>query len=473
MEETTLMRVLRAIAGTGHKSWFGFGKGAGKTVLEPAPDWAREAVVRLGADGRPEELAPEWGGPAKKEDLFFAVRRLPFEAELEVPLEKDANGHRWLLKFLGRTEIRDFGRFAAHFRGHGGNLGVEDFLRDLGTRPQTELVHAVSKYFGTMALDEKDTNGAYADVTRLAQYRFMTEEAFSGLFGKLFAEQFGGTGVVSWKVTAWKVASPDRDAAAEEEERLEKLRRQQALELAELQHQAEVANRQQDVARKEAAANALKACSEGLFSKGKPAAMLTALVNLDLAADAAPDLKAALETMGTAMASERLLALAGDGRRNDRVPSNKVLEVGGTRTRSVGPVRTRMKEGGCYHLEMTFPRDGYLTLLDIGENGDVVPMLPILESEGTSTRVRAGQRVEFGTKASPWYKDSFEQYDNGGVDNFVAIVADEPVLLEEETTEFGESLPAETVGKVLWRLEKKSPGTWASWVLQVRIEPGR
>lgn len=470
MECIYLLRPLVATTRTVGKGWFR--KGTEKWVFRPEPDLWWETPVRLGADGTAEILAADWAGPAVEEDLFFAVRKVPFEAGLEVPLEKDANGHRWILSFRGRMEILDPVRFAFFFRDANWRLDVEGFQRALGTIPLTELSHQVAKYFGTMALDEASTDGAYADVTRLEQYRFMTEEAFSALFGKIFAKCFGTEGVVSWKVSAWKASSPDRDAAAAEEERLEGIRRNQALELAELQHRLEVAKLENDAAKLEAGTKIVQARAEAVFGGGANAGKaLDALANVDLPAGARPDLAAALGLSGGEKPALRLLALAQDGDRFGAEPKNVFSVESTVRTRRVGPQRLKMQEGGTYGFRMTFPRDGYLTLLDVDERDLVAPMVPVAGTAGASVRVRAGETAWVGARESAWIPEPFEQVSKEGQDRFVAVVSDEPLLEAGETVEFGDELSGAVVSRLVERLAAWPAESWGAWVLQVAIVP--
>ena len=420
---------------------------------------------------------------------LFAVHTARFPLSLFVPAGKDAKKFEWFYDIRGMAQVLKPGAFAEYFRGvvQDEPLTVAALAENLGTIPET-VMHdkVVVDVFGAMALNDPDSeNGDINIQQRIGESREVEEEAVSAAFDRAFKAFFDDDGVIRLVVSSFRVSSPDRQEALREQmlgnaQAIAEARRQKALldakaaELDEIQHRLDKARLEHDLAKVESETKALKDSATSLFNGsagvgGQALGILDELLSRLHATGIAPVLAQALDAAGKGDAASRLQALAADaGNFGGTVGID--LDVA---TRRIAPPCPVMEQGKLYGLVVRPPRDGHLTVLDICDDGSVVPVVPCTDSCSSSTTVRAGDVVSIGRPGSPWLKIPFQQCESSGMDRLVAIVTDKPLLSSGETVRFGGDLPVQTVQALIARLAALPRGSWSAGVLLVCIQPTR
>ncbi len=410
------------------------------------------------------------GKTLKDGGMLFAVRRTPFHFGATVKAGTDAENYEWSFEAHGDAEILVPWAFAIKFRGvvtDDEPLFVETFGSRLGTMLSTALHDKViAEALGVASLQDMDAGGRYVDMQyRLEQSKEVGEKVVSSAFDKTFADFFDASGVMSMSVTHFRAFSADREAQLSATDAADALVRQQAAEIAALQHGLEVAKLNNDLAKIEADTEALKAKSKAFLGNVEA---LDRLMNMNFAAWNAPNLEKLLALAGREDAVGTIMSAVNSLSRADS-PVTLELESN-VSTRAVGPRRKVMKQGGLYNLKIRVPRDGYLTVLDVCDGNAVIPLVPCTDSKTKSSFVRAGQKVAIGRCDSPWISEAFEQYDNSGTDRFVAFVTEGPLFSFDESVPFGDELPQSAIRILAERVAALQPDGASGGLLQVRIE---
>ncbi len=450
--------------------------GADEVLCAVRKDGKEPYVVEVGKSG----VFADGKAPADGE-LLFAVRRTPFPFDTTIESGTDADNNKWSFGVNGDVEILKPEVFAKTFRGKvtdEGMLSVEAFKTWLGTRPATVMHREVIvKVLGVPSLQDKvyeDGQGnRYVDMQyRLEESKEVGEKCVANALAKVFADSFGDDSVVSMGVRSFRAFSADREAKLAADEKHDAEVRKQAHDIAALQHDLEIARLNNDKAKIEADTEALNAKVKKLMDSAEA---LDKLMNMNFAAGTAPDLGKLLAIAGKEDAVGRILDAVDSSMRGD---SHFTMELE-PRERGIGPRLRPMKQGHLYGLSIEkVPRDGYLTVFDICDDNDVVPVVPCSDAKTKSTFVRAAsvsseQPILIGAKSSPWIVEPFQQYENSGKDRFVAFITDEPLLKAEESVRFGDDLRPETIQLVADRLSALNQKDICGGLLQVRIEADR
>ena len=479
-----LMRRLGVKAETNKKGWFGHesrivldgecGDDEVLCALRNNGEGAR--ILTVGKDGVfAEGQLPQDG------DMLFAVRRTPFKFGATIPAGTDADNNKWSFDLHGRAEILDPVAFAVKFRGDVSRdkpLFVDQLGVGLGTIPATAMHDKVlCDVLGVMALqdevgreEEASNKGRYVDLQyRLEESKEVGETIVSEALCSAFTTFFGGVkDVVSMAVSSFLPFSADREAKLSAEEQHDAQIRKNAVDIAALQHDLDMAKLNNERAKIEADTEALKVKSKLLLDNAE---VLDRLMNMNFAAWNAPDLERLLALAGKEDAVGKIMSAVNSLARAD-LPVKLTLESS-VSTRAVGPRRQVMKQGGLYSLDVRVPCEGHLTVLDICDGNGIVPLVPCIDSKTKSAFVHAGQTVAIGRPDSPWIPDAFEQYDKSGTDRFVAFVTEEPLLSFDESVPFGDELPQNAIRVLSERVARLRPECASGGMLQVRLESNR
>ena len=429
-------------------------------------DGTNARVVNVGKNGSfAKEQEPG------DDEMLFAVRRTPFQFSLRIDAGKDVDGYGWAFDVDGFAELLHPECFAVAFRGivtEAVPYSVSMLEKHFGTITST-IMHdrIVVEVLGVMALNDKDAQDRYVDMQyRLEQSREVGEKLVSAAINVAFSELLNGADAVKANVTTFHATSADREAQLAAEDAHDVEVRRKAVEIATLQHSIEVAKLNNEKARVEADTEALKAKSKVLLDNAEA---LDRLMNMNFAAWNAPDLEKLLASAGREDAVGKIMSAVNSLSRTD---SPVTLEIGSNvSTRTIGPRRKVMREGGLYSINLRIPRDGHLTLLDVCDGSAIYPLVPCVDSKTKSAFVHAGQTVAFGRPDSPWFTEAFEQYDSSGTDRFVAFVTEEPLFSFDESVPFGDELPHNFIRVLAERIAKLQPDGMCGGLLQVRIEP--
>ena len=111
-------------------------------------------------------------------------------------------------------------------------------------------------------------------------------------------------------------------------------------------------------------------------------------------------------------------------------------------------------------------RDGYLTILNVSECNDVIPMLP--NEVWTAVRIASGEKLIIGDNDSD-YIGEITETGTSGVDNLVAIVSDEPLL--QSLPPLFKPLSAQEAEKLVSKLESLDEGAWSADVISFVVLP--
>ena len=434
-----------------------------------------EALCRVSRDGTAVEIkdASEAFKCGTEGDAFFAVFRAPFPFSLKVDGGTDAEGFKWMFDVAGFVTLKRPELFASAFRG----IVAEEepyssgmLEKHFGTITST-IMHdnIICGVLGVSALSDKDAQDRYVDMQyRLEQSKEVGEKVVSSAIGDAFAQLIGSDDAVEVNVTTFHATSADREAALMDDEKNDVLIRNQAIEIAKLQHDIEVAKLNNEKAKVEADTVALNAKTKAFLDDAEA---IDRLMNMNFANGKTPDLGKVLAFLGKEDAVNSIMSAAHSLSQKDS-PVTLRLESG-VATRRIGPRREVMKQGGLYGLEIVSSRDGHLTVLDVCDGDVIVPVVPCVDSKTKSAFVCAGRKVEIGRADSPWIPESFEQYDNSGTDRFVAFVTEKPLLSFDESVPFGEELPPESIRTLAERIAALQSAGASGGVLQVRIETKR
>lgn len=423
-----------------------------------------ECLYRL-VDGKFEPVKNPAELPYLQGLRLFAVQCDPFPLSFLIDLGRERDHYRWDLALAGKTKIKDPAAFLLEYYSDAKEapFTVQSFIEALGTRPENLLLDTIlHESMRVRAIDDLNL-----DVARWAKDRNLTEDAFTTAFSEKTGTPFSENGTMKFTVNSVRFSSPERDKAIADAQKTGDMAaatlQKNAEDIAALQQEIEKAKLNNQKAEIEAKTASLQAKSKAFLEN---ADALDKLMNMDFANGKAPILGKLLAAAGREDAVARILAAADASvRAGEQIKMD--LEP---RYRAIGPRLREMKQGCLYGLSIESPQNGHLAVLDICDDNSVIPVVPCLDSKTRSAFVRKGQNVFIGQASSPWLTEPFEQYDNSGMDRFVAFVTDKPVLRAEESVMFGGELPASTVQLLAERLGLLRPDSIGGGVLQVRIK---
>lgn len=499
---TILMRRMGVKAETTKKGWFGreshvvlAGECGGDEVLCFVTNDGSEA--RQVVSGKVDELSAN-GKTLQEGGMLFAVRRTPFYFNTTVEAGKDANNFSWTFKVGGSMEIRRPEAFALKFRGAVNAdepLFIETFEAWLGTIPST-IMHdkVVVDVLGVMSLQDKDAENRYVDMQyRLEQSKEVGEKVVSSALGKAFSDFFGAEGVVDMSVSSFRASSADREAAIAQEkaERDTSIEAQRAEEYRKRKEKEEADKRRQELEQRERDNDAKREEQRKQKEHELKMAELEAQTKKLQGGDTASAF-AAFETISNVL--EDVVAKAGTGSFADLLKDARRAESGlrllalARDKKRMGGVTLAKKKPSFQARPLTFTtkktpalhngeslssvitserRDGYLTVLNVSEYNEIIPMLPNVDSP--DVRVVRGEATLIGDDASDYIPEIRESA-SSGTDNLVAIVSDAP-LLAAPLSPLGEALSAPAAAELVSRLETLDADAWAADVVSFTILP--
>lgn len=456
---------------------------------------ARQIVL-----GKVDELSAN-GKTLQEGAMLFAVRRTPFYFNTTVEAGRDANNFSWTFNVGGSMEIRRPEDFARKFRGAvkaEEPLFIETFETWLGTIPST-IMHdkVVVDVLGVMSLQDKDAEDRYVDMQyRLEQSKEVGERVVSSALGKAFSDFFGAEGVVDMSVSSFRASSADREAAIahekaeiesqkaeadrirkEKEEADKKLQEQEQRERDnDAKRKEEDAKREEQLKQKE---HELKMAElEAQTKKLQGGDTASAFAAFEMISNVLEDAVAKsgtgsfadmLKDARRAESGLRILALARDKKHMGGVTLAKKKPSFQARPLTFTTKKTPALHNGesLSSVITSERRDGYLTVLNVSECNEIIPMLPNVDFP--NVRVVHGEAILIGDDASDYIPEIRESA-SSGTDNLVAIVSDAP-LLAAPLSPLGEALPAAAAEELVSRLETLDADAWAADVVSFTILP--
>lgn len=397
-----------------------------------------EALCRVSGDGKTSveiKDITEAFKDSKEGDAFFAVFRAPFEFSWKVNAGADAQNFNWTFEVSGLATIKRPELFAAVFRGivTDNNSYSSDMLeKHLGTIPST-VIHdkIIVDVLNKVALCDKDADGGYVDVKyRLNESREVGEHVVSLALNVAFGQFVDSENVVVTNVNAFRATSADREALESQMIKLEG----------------------GDVSDAFAAFEVLSNVLEDIVASKTGNSPF-----LDI-----------LKQTKRAESGLRILALAKDKKRSGGVTLAKKKPSFQARRLAFTTKKTpALHTNESLASEITNSRrDGYLTILNVSECNDVIPMLP--NEVWPAVRIANGEKVIIGDDDSD-YIDKLTETGTSGVDNLVAIVSDEPLL--QSLPSLFKPLSAQKAEKLVSKLESLDEGAWSADVISFVVLP--
>ena len=422
---------------------------------------------------------------------LFAVQCDRFDLFFRIPLGQEKDGFHWYLELGGRAKIRKTESFLVQYYSEAKNspFASHSFIKALGTRPSNLLLDAIlHKSMEVLTLDDLNV-----DVAKWAKERNLTENAFTEAFAAKDGTPFFKNGdkgsAVEFTVNSVIFASPERDYAIKAQ-RAEEERKRKEKEEADKKRQAdEQRERDNDAKRKEEDAkreeqrkqkeHELKMAElEAQTKKLQGGDTASAFAAFETISNVLEDVVAKAGTgsfvdlMKDARRAEsglRLLALARDKKRMGGVTLAKKKPSFQARTLTFTTKKTPALHNGetLSSVITSERRDGYLTVLNVSECNEIIPMLPNVDFP--DVRVARGEETLIGDDASD-YIPEIKEGASSGTDNLVAIVSDAP-LLAAPLSPLGEALSAAAAAELMSRLEALDAAAWAADVISFIILP--
>lgn len=423
-------------------------------------DNSDEVLCRVSQDGTAVKInkSTEAFKDIKEGDAFFAVFNGWFKFSWKVDGGTDAQKFKWIFDLAGRAKIEHPELFVAAFRGivTADESYSSDMLeKHLGTIPFT-VMHdkIIVDVLNVPAVSDEDANGRHVDMNyQLQEVRVVDEEAISLALNAAFCKFVGNDNVVVTKVSTFRATSPDREAA-------EKNDKQRAEELKQKEHELKMAELEAQ----------MKKLEGGDVSDAFAAFEALSNVLEDVVASKtgnSPFLDILKETK-RAESGLRILALAKDKKRSGGVTLAKKKPSFQAR-----PLAFTTKKTPALHTNESLVseitnsrRDGYLTILNVSECNDVIPMLP--NEDWTDFCIAHGEKIVIGEKDCE-YLGGIVETGTSGVDNLVAIVSDEPLL--QSLPPLLQPLSAQEAGKLVSKLESLDEGAWSADVISFVVLP--
>lgn len=153
------------------------------------------------------------------DELFFIVRRTPFNFDTSILAGNDSDGYEWYFKVGGILEIKRPEVFSAKFRGEDKPLDIKTFEARLGTIPSTVMHDKVTtEVLGVMSLEDKGIDERYADIRKSLEAWRVTNEAFiTSAIDLALASFFGLKNVAKLEVSSFHAQSPTLEAEKDKE----------------------------------------------------------------------------------------------------------------------------------------------------------------------------------------------------------------------------------------------------------------
>lgn len=529
-KSTILMRRMGVKAEIVSKGGFGGFLGGKEThVLLDGGLSPEEKLCLVSNDGNKAEVIAAEDVPVlyrqKQElaagDMLFAVFCPPFNFHMSIAAGEDADGYSWFFDVGGMLEILKPAAFARTFRGVVGKdapLAAAAFEEMLGTMPATILHDKVLvDVLGVMSLGEKDGEDQYVDMRkRLNQEKGVGEKYVASAVSGTFDEFFGEEKVVAMKVTSFHAHSPEceKEIARRIEAEVERVKYVRKKEEADRLAQEEAASRQKELEdeihqtnleRERIERNRLQEQEKIDAEKRKREEKLAAMkIDVEMAELQAQKKK--LEGGGVESAFEAFETLAnvlgntvaGNGggtfagllqeaRRTEAglkvlaVSKDRKKRSGGvkllknTRTYGTRAIGTRgfiltptLKYGEALSSTIVSERkNGYLTVLNVSEKNEIVPMLP--NENFPDVRIANGERLLIGDDKSDLIREIHEGAQSG-TDHLVAIISDQP-LLDGPLPTFGEALSPAEANRFATKLASLDDAEWSADVMSFKIFP--
>lgn len=449
-----------------------------------------EALCRVSGDGTTAveiKDITEAFKDGKEGDAFFAVFRAPFEFSWKVNAGADAQNFNWTFDVSGFATIKRPELFAAVFRGivTDNNSYSSDMLeKHLGTIPST-VMHdkIIVDVLGVLAICDKDVDGCYVDMKyRLERSKEVGERVVSSALNAVFCQVVDSDNVVVTNVNTFRAISADREAAekkkAEMIAKAEADRRKEEAENVARQKIAREKDNQRDEERKQKEHELKMAELEAQKKKLEGGDAASAFAAFEMISNVLEDVVASnagnspftdiLKDAKRAEAGLRILALVKDKKRSGGVTLAKKKPSFQAR-----PLAFTTKKTPALHTNESLSseitnsrRDGYLTILNVSECNDVIPMLP--NEDWTAVRIASGEKVIIGDDDSD-YIGEITETGTSGVDNLVAIVSDEPLL--QSFPPLLRPLSAQEAEKLVSKLESLDEGAWSADVISFVVLP--
>lgn len=179
-----------------------------------------------------------------------------------------------------------------------------------------------------------------------------------------------------------------------------------------------------------------------------------------------------LNDAGKKASSLRLLALVNGKKKKDA--GGVTLEKNAPSFQDRGGMFVTKKtlvlhEGESLSSCVTCNRDGgYLTVLNISECDEIIPMAPNCDFPD-AIRIARGEQVHLGDGECEYLSELYEGASKG-TDNYIAIVSNAP-LLSSHLPQLGDPLPPDEAAELVSKLEDLGEDEWSADVMSFTILP--
>ena len=395
-----------------------------------------ERLFRVRADNGVEMLDAE-NLPYVEGLRIFAVQCDSFTLSFLIDLGRERDNYRWDLSLEGKARITNPIAFLHEYYSDAKDapFTVKSFVDALGTRPGNLLLDRVlHESMGVLSIDDLNV-----DVAQWTKERNLTEDAFTNALREKEGTPFGKNGTVDFTVNAVRFFSEERE------------QRERELKQAELEAQKKKLQ---------------GGDTESAFAAFE---MISNVLGDAISKSGASPFADILKDARRMESGLRLLALVRDKKSAGGVALSKNAPSFQTRSLSFASKKTPVLHHG-ESLSSTIAcgrGDGCLTVLNVSERNEVIPMLP--NADFPSVRVARGKDVLIGDDASDYIRGISENA-SSGTDHLIAIVSDAP-LLAAPLPALGEALPAETASELVSKLATMDSGEWAADVISFAILP--
>lgn len=427
---------------------------------------------------------------------LFAVQYDSFDLTFHADLGPEKEGFRWNLKLSGEAKIKDPISFLRkyYYKAKTEPLTVQSFVCALGTRIENLLLDKIildsiwewlkrrtekERSKGTCKQEETDVltiDNVNIDFTEWAKERNLTEDEFTNAIREKDGTPFGKNGIVNFVVNSVRIFSEEREAAraaqiADDGIRI-KQAQQKAAKSAEREEELEKKAHELKLAELDAQMNKLKVgTTEAAFAAFET---ISNFLGDAISTSGASPFADILKDARRAESGLHLLALARDKKRTGGVTISKNAPSFQTRSLNYrGFTFSSKKTPAIHHGESisstitTERQNGWLTVLNISEKNEVIPMLP--NADFPAVRIAKGEHVLIGDNASNFISEILENA-SSGTDHLVTIVSDDP-LLKVPLPPLGVTLPQAAVAELVLSLEAMDPSKWAADVASFTILP--
>lgn len=415
---------------------------------------------------------------------LFAVQCDRFDLFFRIPLGQEKDGFHWYLEIGGKAKIKKEGAFLEQYYSDAKEapFTTSAFVKALGTVPKNLLLDEILNA-SMEVLKLKDLK---VDMADWASERNLTEMAFTKALSAKDGTPFFADGdkgaVVDFVVRSVKFVSPERDYAIksqtdsainankEEQDRIKK--QEQAAQVKrdnDAKREEELAQKMHElkIAELDAQKNKLQCGDiEAAFAAFE---MISNVLGDTVAKSGLGSFVELLKDAKRAESGLRLLALVKDKSKEGGVTLAKKKPSFQARPLTFTTKKTPALHNGesLSSVITSERRDGYLTVLNVSECNEIIPMLPNVDFP--DVRVARGEATLIGDDASD-YIPEIREGASSGTDNLVAIVSDTP-LFAAPLSPLGEALPKAAAAELVSRLEALDADAWAADVISFVILP--